>query len=57
LFHPRQDRWANHFAWRGAELIGLTPIGRTTIRVLAINDPIMIETREALAVEGRFPPA
>jgi 5-methylcytosine-specific restriction endonuclease McrA len=25
LFHPREDRWAEHFAWRGAVLLGLTP--------------------------------
>jgi hypothetical protein len=30
-------------------------MGRTRIKVLAINDPIMVETREALIGEGRFP--
>jgi hypothetical protein len=56
LFHPRRDRWRGHFAWQGARLIGLTPVGRTTIHVLAMNDPLMVETREALVAEGRFPP-
>lgn len=56
LFHPRQDRWRDHFGWQGAVLIGLTPIGRATIHVLAINDPLVIQTREALIEEGRFPP-
>jgi hypothetical protein len=37
-------------------LIGLTAVGRTTIRVLAMNDPVMVTTREALIREGRFPP-
>jgi hypothetical protein len=32
------------------------PIGRTTIRVLAMNDPDQVATREALIEEGRFPP-
>ena len=25
LFHPRRDRWRDHFEWNGAELIGKTP--------------------------------
>jgi hypothetical protein len=36
-------------------LIGLTPVGRTTIQVLAINDRDMVEAREMLVAEGRFP--
>jgi hypothetical protein len=56
LFNPRRDRWREHFAWQEASLIGLTPVGRTTIQVLAINDPLAIATREALIEEGRFPP-
>jgi len=56
LYHPRRDRWREDFAWQGAILIGLTAIGRTTVQVLAINDPVMVRTREALIAEGRFPP-
>lgn len=56
LYNPRQDRWREHFAWQGAVLIGLTAVGRTTIQVLAINDREMVEARETLIAEGRFPP-
>ncbi len=28
LFNPRTDRWAEHFQWNGAELIGMTAMGR-----------------------------
>ena len=56
LFNPRQDRWDEHFAWRVAELIGLTPAGRTTIEVLAINDLPSLRLRQALIDEGSFPP-
>lgn len=56
LYNPRQDRWREHFAWQGAVLIGLTAVGRTTIQVLAINDREMVEAREMLIAEGRFPP-
>ncbi len=38
LFNPRMDRWDEHFTWQGTLLIGLTPVGRATIRVLNIND-------------------
>jgi hypothetical protein len=56
LYNPRQDRWREHFAWQGAVLIGLTAVGRTTIQVLAVNDREMVEAREMLIAEGRFPP-
>jgi 5-methylcytosine-specific restriction endonuclease McrA len=38
LFNPRAQRWSEHFAWQGTLLVGLTPVGRATIRVLNIND-------------------
>src|SRR4030095_14464914 len=34
LFHPRRDRWQEHFRWDGPFLLGLTAVGRVTIRVL-----------------------
>lgn len=37
LFHPRRDEWKQHFEWIGISLRGRTAIGRTTIRVLAMN--------------------
>ena len=55
LFHPRRDRWEDHFRWRGAVLAGLTPSGRATLVVLAINDPTRVALRESLIAEGVFP--
>ena len=55
LFHPRQDDWRQHFRWSGARLLGLTPIGRATISVLAVNHAHQIAAREALIDEGVFP--
>lgn len=52
LFHPRKDKWSEHFVWNGAELKALTPIGRVTIAVLLINEPEAIAVREALRNEG-----
>lgn len=38
LFNPRTQRWEDHFAWHGTQVVGSTPTGRTTVRVLNIND-------------------
>lgn len=48
LFNPRRDDWSEHFELNGAELAGLTPIGRTTIQVLRINEMDRIELRQLL---------
>lgn len=55
LFNPRRHRWSAHFRWKGAELIGRTDIGRTTIAVLIINHPLRIDQRQALIDAGLFP--
>ena len=54
LFHPRHDRWSNHFHWDGPLLVGDTPTGRATVRCLAINHPDAIVLRELLVAEGGF---
>jgi hypothetical protein len=45
LFHPRRERWFDHFALRGALIAGKTPTGRATVRVLNMNDPLRVELR------------
>lgn len=45
LFHPRRQRWEDHFAWRGIYIVGKTPIGRTTIRVLRMNSDDQLALR------------
>lgn len=56
LFHPRHDRWQEHFRWNGPELVGLTPAGRATTAVLRINRDDRIAFRGQLIEEGVFPP-
>ena len=56
LFHPRRHKWLAHFSWDGPLLRGKTAIGRTTVRVLAINETNAVEIRESLLAEGVFPP-
>jgi hypothetical protein len=48
IFHPRQDRWEDNFRLRGAELVGLTPRGRATVRMLRFNDMDQVELRMLL---------
>jgi len=54
LFDPRRHVWDEHFRWQGARLLGKTPIGRATIRLLRINREVAVETRELLVREGVF---
>jgi len=56
LFHPRQDNWTKHFTWRRALIVGVTPIGRATVALLAINHPDYVLLRESLIEEGTSPP-
>jgi hypothetical protein len=56
LFNPRADVWEEHFSWSGHILVGRTSIGRTTVRVLAMNEPSIRAVRAALLAEGVFPP-
>lgn len=48
LFHPRQQKWSEHFQIQSAYLIGLTAIGRTTVQLLQLNTPDRITERERL---------
>ena len=55
LFHPRRHKWDRHFRWVGGLVVGRTPIGRVTVQVLAMNDPLRVALREELIAEGLFP--
>jgi hypothetical protein len=48
LFNPRQEVWEEHFVLQGLLIAGVTPIGRTTVRVLAMNTPDRIQLRAEL---------
>ena len=56
LFHPRQDRWGEHFGiGQDFRLLGLSAVGRATINLLQMNRPIAIAIRCEEAAQGRFP--
>ncbi len=46
LFHPRKDRWHDHFAWHAALLVPKTNIGQVTIDVLEMNHSDVVELRD-----------
>jgi hypothetical protein len=48
LFHPRSQRWDEHFAWRDIHLVGKTAVGRATIAVLRMNSEEQLQLRMAL---------
>ena len=56
LFHPRRDRWMEHFAFDGADIVGLTPTGRATVFLLEMNHPARVRIRELLVRLGTWPP-
>lgn len=56
LFHPRRQRWADHFRWQGVEVLGLTATGRATIAALQLNRPLILAIRAEEAARGRHPP-
>jgi hypothetical protein len=55
LFHPRRDRWADHFRLVGTRIEPLTPTGRVTVRLLQLNHPDRVEEREEFVRLGVLP--
>jgi hypothetical protein len=56
LYHPRRQIWEEHFALQDdMQIIGLTPEGRTTVRVLQLNLAERVESRQALAEINEYP--
>jgi hypothetical protein len=45
LFNPRLDVWSEHFAVQNGHILGLTPTGRATVRLLNMNAPRRVELR------------
>lgn len=55
LFHPRRDRWADHFRWERLTIVGVTPVGRVTVAVLQLNREADLPVHEELFLEGLLP--
>ena len=48
LFHPRLQKWDEHFELQGSFVFGRTVVGRITVRVLKMNHRDRIELRKRL---------
>ena len=59
LFHPRQQRWQDHFGWTEdfTQVVGLTPSGRATVATLQLNRSGVVSLRRLLCQAGKHPPA
>jgi HNH endonuclease len=55
LFHPRRQRWEDHFALRGALIEPVTAEGKATARLLKLNIDKRVVERRILAAMGRYP--
>jgi len=58
LYHPRQDRWEDHFVWSAdfLAMCGLTPTGRATVEKLKLNRETVVNLRRLLREIGEHPP-
>ncbi len=56
LFHPRRQRWLDHFRWEGMTVIGLSATGRATVSALTMNRLSILVIREEETDRGRHPP-
>jgi hypothetical protein len=55
LFHPRTQRWADHFQLTAdGNIHAHTPEGRATVRLLHMNDSERIHTRADLIALGKI---
>jgi HNH endonuclease len=52
LFHPRRHVWRDHFIVRDAQVLGISAIGRATVRLLQMNARRRVELRRDLLEEG-----
>jgi hypothetical protein len=57
LFHPRTDRWDDHFAFDAGtgEIVGRTAVGRVTVDALALNDHRQVAARLLWMSFGKYP--
>jgi hypothetical protein len=54
LFHPRHDKWTEHFETDDGQIIPLTAAGRVTVKLLQLNAPERVEERRLLILSGAW---
>lgn len=48
LFNPRTSEWDDHFTTQDGRIVGLSPCGRGTARLLNMNDDLRVDFRREL---------
>jgi hypothetical protein len=58
LFHPRRQRWNEHFAWdpENINVRGITPHGRATVELFKLNSDWIVQARRLWIIAGVHPP-
>ena len=55
LFHPRRDRWRDHFRLEDSEIWPITETAAATARLLRLNSFGRVSERQVLSRSGRYP--
>ena len=55
LFNPRTDIWTEHFSLHEARIVGVSAIGRVTVRLLQMNEIGRSRFRAYLIEHGDYP--
>lgn len=55
LFHPRTERWEDHFIIQNSGIWGISSIGRATVWLLQMNCAERMRLRTELMASGRWP--
>ena len=58
IYHPRQDRWSDHFLWSedALTIVPISATGRATIKRLQLNRTGAVNVRRALLALGEEHP-
>jgi len=58
LFHPREQKWTEHFSWAngGTDIVGLTASGSATVVALHLNNEYVVAARSLWISQGWHPP-
>ncbi len=59
LYHPRHQRWQDHFTWDEdfILIVGLSSTGWATVEALQLNREGLVNLRRVLYAMGEHPPA
>jgi len=54
LYNPRLEDWDEHFVMVEGEIVGTTPVGRVTAKLLRLNSPDQLTFRKVLIRSGQW---